>query len=135
MRLAATLVLLCVTPTGCGWLVGIEDIVYQTDGGTLTNDAADVSTRRDEDAAADAQAADDDDSDIEASPEADTDSAIDAEPSSDGGTCDPAQTSSDPHNCGACWHDCLGAGCTNGQCQPILLASQLMRPVAIAAPG
>ena len=31
-------------------------------------------------------------------------------------------TTSDAKNCGACGHDCLGGGCTAGQCQPVELA-------------
>ncbi len=31
--------------------------------------------------------------------------------------CAPSDT--DPHNCGACWHDCLGGACVGGVCQPV----------------
>ncbi len=32
---------------------------------------------------------------------------------------------SSPTHCGACSHDCLGGGCEQGQCQPLLLASSI----------
>ncbi|HEY4117471.1 MAG TPA: hypothetical protein VGM56_06425 [Byssovorax sp.] len=39
-----------------------------------------------------------------------------------GAVCDPAaEHSSDPHNCGACGHDCLGAACSAGVCQPVAI--------------
>lgn len=34
-----------------------------------------------------------------------------------------ADTGNDPMNCGACNHDCLGGMCTNGECQPVVLAA------------
>jgi hypothetical protein len=38
----------------------------------------------------------------------------------------------DPKNCGRCGHDCLGGGCRLGTCQPVVLASEQMRPTEIA---
>jgi hypothetical protein len=38
----------------------------------------------------------------------------------------------DPKNCGRCGHDCLGGGCRLGMCQPVVLASEQMRPTEIA---
>jgi hypothetical protein len=35
------------------------------------------------------------------------------------------ETSSDPKNCGHCGHDCLGATCEDGTCQPVTLAAGL----------
>lgn len=42
--------------------------------------------------------------------------------------CATADFTSDPHHCGRCGHDCLGGACTNGVCQPALIA-------AIVTPG
>ncbi len=39
---------------------------------------------------------------------------------------------SDPKNCGACGRDCAGGACTNGQCQPVTLATGQSYPQAIA---
>jgi hypothetical protein len=39
-------------------------------------------------------------------------------PGSDGAACDPTTVSSDPVNCGACGHDCRGATCARGLCNP-----------------
>jgi hypothetical protein len=38
---------------------------------------------------------------------------------------------SDPKNCGGCGRDCAGGGCTNGQCQPITLATGQSYPQTI----
>jgi sugar lactone lactonase YvrE len=46
--------------------------------------------------------------------------------------CD-ADTNADPHNCGACGHDCCGGACTAGQCQPLVLASQQVKPAWVIA--
>jgi hypothetical protein len=40
--------------------------------------------------------------------------------------CSPATSSTDPRNCGACGHDCRGALCARGICQP---------EVVLSAPG
>jgi hypothetical protein len=56
----------------------------------------------------------------EASPEAD-----DVQPA-----CSD-DTSRDPLNCGRCGHDCLGGACTDGECQPVVVASGLVDPTAI----
>lgn len=42
-------------------------------------------------------------------------------------------TTSDPKNCGMCGHDCAGLGCSQSQCQAIVLASALASPLGIAA--
>jgi hypothetical protein len=39
----------------------------------------------------------------------------------DGNTC--TSTQADSRNCGQCGHDCLGGGCSQGQCQPFILWS------------
>ena len=39
---------------------------------------------------------------------------------------------SDPQHCGACGHDCLGAACRKGMCEPLVVASGLVEPQAIA---
>ncbi len=41
-------------------------------------------------------------------------------------------TTSDPHNCGGCGHDCRGAACTKGICEPVVLATHLSNPRGIA---
>ena len=48
-------------------------------------------------------------------------------------TCNPNFFSSDSHNCGRCGHDCLGAECKNGACQPILLLTSRAHPTSIVA--
>jgi hypothetical protein len=50
-----------------------------------------------------------------------------------GGSCSNTQT--DAHNCGACAHDCQGASCQMGACQPTALASNLSSPWGIAVGG
>jgi hypothetical protein len=47
-----------------------------------------------------------------------------------GATC--VDTSTDGHNCGACGHDCLGAGCNASACLPITLATSQDSPFGIA---
>ncbi len=39
---------------------------------------------------------------------------------------------SDPQHCGACGHDCLGADCRQGLCEPVVVVSGLVQPQAIA---
>lgn len=46
-----------------------------------------------------------------------------------------AQLANDPKNCGACVHSCLGGTCTNGKCDPIVLASGQSNPFGIATDG
>lgn len=41
----------------------------------------------------------------------------------------------DPFHCGVCAHSCQGGSCTNGQCQPFLLAFGQGAPVALAVDG
>ncbi len=43
-----------------------------------------------------------------------------------------ADLSSDPRNCGACGHDCLGATCTDGYCEPEVIAPDQESPQYIA---
>jgi hypothetical protein len=50
-----------------------------------------------------------------------------------GGSCIDPKT--DGHNCGACGHDCQGASCQAGACQPTALASNLSSPWGIAVGG
>lgn len=48
------------------------------------------------------------------------------------GSCE-TKTDNDPKHCGACGHDCgKGASCTNGQCQPVTLASSLTNALAVS---
>jgi hypothetical protein len=49
------------------------------------------------------------------------------------GSC--VDTQKDAHNCGACAHDCQGASCQMGLCQPVALASNLSSPWGIAVGG
>ncbi len=41
----------------------------------------------------------------------------------------------DGANCGSCGHSCGGGACSNGQCQPVTLASSVNQPVSIAVNG
>ncbi len=41
-----------------------------------------------------------------------------------------AASDTDPHNCGACWHDCLGGACVGGVCQPVALTDAQTRVTA-----
>jgi hypothetical protein len=50
--------------------------------------------------------------------------------SGSGSTCVNLQT--DGHNCGACGHDCQGATCQAGLCQPVAIASSQSSPWGIA---
>ena len=50
-----------------------------------------------------------------------------------GGSC--LDTKTDGRNCGACAHDCQGASCQMGACQPVALASNLSSPWGIAVGG
>lgn len=46
---------------------------------------------------------------------------------------DGCETSLDmPDDCGACGHSCLGGGCANEQCQPLVLGSALWAPRGLA---
>jgi hypothetical protein len=47
-------------------------------------------------------------------------------------SCPGVPLGTDQHNCGACGHDCLGGACDGGVCQPVLLASGVITPTAIA---
>ena len=49
------------------------------------------------------------------------------------GTCTDLAT--DPSNCGACGHDCLGGGCADGACLPVLVTSYSGYPVQVASDG
>ncbi len=44
-----------------------------------------------------------------------------------------ADTKNDPNNCGTCGHDCCGGACTDGICQPRVLASQQSDPSFLIA--
>lgn len=46
----------------------------------------------------------------------------------DGNVTCSADLQTDPKNCGRCGRDCLGAPCTAGRCDPIVLASGLTNP-------
>jgi hypothetical protein len=52
-----------------------------------------------------------------------------------GGTacCSCGDTQNDPHNCGYCGHDCQGATCSGGTCQPVVIATMQANAFAIAA--
>lgn len=46
--------------------------------------------------------------------------------------CDPNQVDDDPNHCGACGHSCLGAACSAGTCQPVVLATFSGVPTDVA---
>jgi hypothetical protein len=82
-----------------------------------------------------------DDGGVDASEAAPDDSAAVDVPGEDGcapgfGRCGLAQCTvqfaADPKNCGACGHDCQGAPCLGGACQPILVAGQQSGPAYVA---
>jgi hypothetical protein len=47
-----------------------------------------------------------------------------------GGDC-KADLQTDAKNCGRCGRDCLGAACTNGACEPVVLSASLANPSGI----
>lgn len=69
---------------------------------------------------------------------ADAEAGLDAGPDgpecNDGGVAcgsDCVDLSSDSKNCGRCDHDCMDGACSNGMCQPVLLANNILRPFGI----
>jgi hypothetical protein len=46
-----------------------------------------------------------------------------------------ADVAADPKNCGRCGHDCLGGGCADGSCEPVVLYSGSEIPSSIAVFG
>ncbi len=44
-------------------------------------------------------------------------------------------TTSDPHNCGGCAHDCLGGGCADSACLPVVVATTENVPDYVASNG
>ena len=49
-----------------------------------------------------------------------------------GNGCETDLTSNGQH-CGACEHDCFGGTCTNGQCEPVMIAENLDSPWLVVA--
>jgi hypothetical protein len=43
-----------------------------------------------------------------------------------------ADLQTDAHNCGACGHDCAGAACMTGLCEPTVLFASLAHPACVA---
>jgi hypothetical protein len=128
--LRAAPILVMVASTGCGALVGIQDITFQTDGGADDGgmEAESSVDPQEAESGIPIEEAGSEDASADAVEEV-NDDAQQPPP------CIPTKTGSDPHNCGQCWHDCLGADCVNGHCQAILLAQGLSgRPGALAVP-
>ena len=67
----------------------------------------------------------------DAADEPTTTATMHSDAASDAPTCS-GDLRADPKNCGRCGHDCLGGGCNAGTCQPIILASEQLRPTEIA---
>jgi hypothetical protein len=119
----------CALSSACGKLIGIDPIML------VPADAGDSDANP---APADATPEASPDAMAEASPDATVDAPLDVPEDGDAtgpeaASCNPATTFSDNHNCGRCGRDCLGADCTKGQCQPILLATGLSEPLGIVA--
>jgi hypothetical protein len=125
--------LICTSLVGCNAILGIEGgsfdppsqeedaspesgIEASVVDSAIPKDgtAADTSI---EDGAADAKA----DADAAIAPDADAGTEADADADAGGGCGD---TLSDPKNCGVCGHDCIGGDCTNGICQPWVVAAE-----------
>jgi hypothetical protein len=66
--------------------------------------------------------------------DASIDAPIDAPPDAVGGGGPVVCNLNDSHNCGACFHDCLGGACSAGKCQPfpLLAADAGINPYALA---
>jgi len=94
--------------------------------------AASVDAGRTIDARADGPVADvvNRDAVHEASRALDSAAGADHDATPDGSPCPSSE--SDPANCGACGHDCHGAACVGGMCQPVILASGQDNPLWIA---
>jgi hypothetical protein len=141
---------------GCSTLLGFEDLSPADDSGLADSGSSDSSSSDSQpDSSVDAAVDVPPDYSADASPDSAVDSAADASPDStvdsaadtsldtfvDSSSDSPVDasldssadsmcgdTNLDTHNCGACGHDCLGATCLNGACQPVALASNLKGP-------
>ena len=92
---------------GCNALFGIESAVFEPDGGgSAVDDGAPGGDATTDASSADVLA------DVIVHP------------------C--TNTLTDTFNCGSCGHDCLGGACLAGQCQPVVIATELGQPMAIA---
>ena len=107
--------------SACDLVLGIRELPPRVDA-TTGEDTASV----DAGDASDAGASDAD---------ATLDDADDATPETADVGCD-ADLERDPENCDVCGHSCLGGGCIGRRCQPVLLTSSEVWPLAIAVdPG
>lgn len=102
----------CAAWLGCNALLGNESAVFDPDAGAPADGGPD---RAGDDAAA-----------------LDAGDAADAEDDT-GPPC--VDLDKNPRHCGACNHDCRGGECVDGGCLPVLLASDLPGPGAIAVDG
>jgi len=104
---------------GCNALLGNESAVFEPDGGTGTG--------------AETGATEGGSNEDGASETGSTDGALDGPRDAAPDVVHPCTTTTaDTFNCGACGHDCLGGACTSGKCQPVILATELGEPSAIA---
>jgi hypothetical protein len=124
---SATLAFALIPSFGCARILDIDSIPYAApDSGSVEDAAAEPEVLSPSvDAPHDEGATVADDA-IDASNDA-KDAPVDV------ATCNPNFLSSDGHNCGRCGHDCLGAECKNGVCQPIFLLTSLAHATSIVA--
>lgn len=69
------------------------------------------------------------DAGVDDAPVKEAGSSVDA--SSGDASCDLSAVMTDPNNCGACGHECLGAKCTGGKCESMVLASNQTQPTTV----
>ena len=142
----ASLVLLCLATQAC--VVSIPDLADSTstsDGGVDARQEGAVDAGPEvgetgpdvsQDASVDTLGDGRDDGEADSGSDAAGDTVIVCEGGTEDCDGDPANgcedLSSDPKHCGSCGHDCLGGACEQGACQPVLLASGLLRPFGLA---
>jgi hypothetical protein len=101
---ATIAVALCLLACGCNALIGITDVPEAVDATTDGPEAAAFESGGASDVAMDES-------------RTDADASADAAPE----TSPCGDTQSSQTNCGRCGHDCLGASCKSGACQPLAL--------------
>lgn len=113
--------------TGCAGIIGVPDLTLEES--PVLDDAGPRDASRFDVAQADGQVvapidATVNDVGVEASRDANAGDDADADAGTDGATsCASPSLDSDPKNCGFCGHDCRGAACTAGLCEPTSLGT------------